>query len=103
MTCRGLSTIPRDTQGVAFRVPGGVGRPTACAGVVPAQALPPCVGAPLSAAPSLAGSIPARLPLPFMERRLSDGTVSLVPDESTDEGRAAWAEWWAEQDAIAAQ
>jgi hypothetical protein len=54
----------------------------------------------VSAAPSFDDSIPPRLPLPFMERRLPDGTVDLIPDESTDEGRAAWAEWWAEQDAI---
>ena len=56
----------------------------------------------MSAAPSFDDSIPPRLSLPFMQRRLPDGTVDLIPDDSTVEGRAAWAEWWAEQDAIVA-
>ena len=56
----------------------------------------------MSAAPSLDDSLRPRLQLPFMERRLPNGRVSLIPDDSTDEGRAAWAEWWAEQDAIVA-
>ena len=72
----------------------------ACAGVVPAQACPLARESSVSAAPSFDASIPSRLPLPFLERRLPDGTVGLIPDESTDEGRSAWAEWWAVQDAI---
>jgi hypothetical protein len=53
-----------------------------------------------AAAPPLDASIPPRLPLPFLERRLPDGRVRLIPDESTAEGRAAWAEWWTDQHAI---